>query len=152
MSMHLRAYFDVSAPCAPQFPFDCEEQIPLEQDLCVLWWHSTKRGLHQLVTISLKRQWSHSLWATWHQRHTVAICWIIPLVNNGTVSDWICEKWLSPESKQRLSIKTELKGKKPIMRVHQSRHEDEAELVYHFIAPQSHLRIRRKEDDKNIKP
>lgn len=50
-----------------------------------------------------------------------------------------------------MSIKTELKGKKTIMQVHQSRHEDEAELVHHFIAPQSHLRICRKEDDKNIK-
>lgn len=150
MSMHLWAYFDVSAPGAPQFPFDCKEQIPLEQDLWVVWQHSTKRGLHQLATISLKRQWSHSLWATWHQRHTVAICWIIPLVNNGIVWDWILEKWLSPASKRSMSIKTELKGKETITQAHQSRHEDEAELVYHFIAPQSNLCL--QEDDKNIKP
>lgn len=47
--------FDVSAPCALQFTFDCEKQIPLQWDPCVLWWHSTKRGLHQLAAISLKR-------------------------------------------------------------------------------------------------
>lgn len=54
---------------------------------------------HQLATISPKRQWTHSLWAIWHQRHTVAICLIIPLVNNGRVWDWTLEKCLSPEQR-----------------------------------------------------